>query len=390
MLARVMPVWGLVTIMANACGGGRTALYDGGALGMAQGRGDAGSKAQAGQCPSGTEPHQVGLTTPVKLDLLFMIDDSGSMEQEQANLARNLPRLIGELQNLPNGFPDLHLGVVSSDMGAGTAFLGLECGTPLGDGGLLQVRDGCGLDPKNGRYLIAQEGGSRTNFDGDIADVFGCLAKLGTDGCYYEHQLESVRMALSGFVPGNDGFLRPDGHLAVVYITDEDDCSAPSNSRFFDAEIAGQDGSLRCALAGHVCDGAPVPATVFSTPLAHCSAAPDGGGKLFPVQTFIDEMKLLRTQSITISAIVGWPTDEATADYALGYYPDYPGRLAELPICESANGEAYPALRLQQFVAGFGPAGKLLSICQDDFRSAMDQIGQLITTTVENALVECR
>jgi hypothetical protein len=328
MLAKATLAVGIVTAMSAGCGGGRTALLnlDGGPAKPA--RDDAGNVLSPVQCPTGTEPHVVELTTPVKLDLLFMIDNSGSMEEEQANLARNFPRLIDELKNLPMGLPDLHLGVVSSDLGDGSW---------SGEGGALQVPSGCGLDPKKGRYLISQSG-SNNNFDGDIAHVFACLAELGTGGSGWEQQLASVRMALSGFVPANDGFLRPDAHLAVVYITDEDDGSA----------------------------------------------SPDSDTTLLPVQTFVDDMRLLLTQSISISAIAGWPNDYEAGTDAAG--PD----LTKSPICKSANGDAGIALRMKQFVDAFGPTGKMLSICQEDFSNAMAQIGQLVTTTVESTLVECR
>jgi hypothetical protein len=344
---------------------------------------DAGAPVPAAQCPEGTEPRTVPLDSPVKLDLLFMIDDSLSMQEEQGNLAQNVPRLIEALKNLPAGFPDLHLGVVSSDLGAGSALRSGTCARSLGDQGMLQVRSGCGLDPAKWRYLISN--GEGNNFDGDIADVFACLANLGTKGCGFEHQLQSVRRALSGVVAENNGFLRSDAHLAVVYITDEDDCSAPPNSTFFGDYTSGQDSSLRCSLFGHLCDGLPPPAAVFSTPLDHCRASSDGGGKLIPVRTFIEEMKGLPTLSVSVSVIGGWPADVSTADYAIGYDPssDTPELLAAMPICRSANGKAAVGLRLKEFVDAFGPAGKIISICQDDFSKAMAQIGELIDTTVE-------
>ena len=355
--------------------------------GATKANGDAGqaAKAQTAQCPAGTAPRVVPADAPVKLDLLFLIDDSPSMAEEQANLARNFPRLIDALKKLPAGFPDLHLGVVSSDMGAGAANLAGACGISLGNRGVLQVVSGCGLDPKNGRYLSSQNGGTQNNFDGDISEVFACMASLGTNGCGFEHQLQSVRMALSGFVSDNAGFLRSDAHLAVVYITDEDDCSAPATSTLFEGVTAGQDTSLRCSLAGHVCNGKAPPAEVFSTPLANCGAASDGGGKLIPVQTFVDEMKQLRTQSVSVSVIGGWPTDVASANYAIGYDTgsQYSDLLTSMPICDSANGKAVVELRMKQFVDAFGAAGQIMSICQDDFSNAMAQIGDLISTTVE-------
>jgi hypothetical protein len=145
------------------------------------------------------------------------------------------------------------------------------------------------------------------------------------------------------------------------------------------------DSSLRCSAYGHTCDGRPIPTSEFETPLANCSAAPDGSGQLVPVQTFVDEMKLLKTRSVSVSVIAGWPADVANASYGIGYGVEgrSPSMLASIPICESANGSAAVGLRLKQFVDAFGSAGKLISICQDDFSEAMSQIGELINTTVE-------
>jgi hypothetical protein len=348
-------------------------------------RGDAALTVATTACPPGQSPRTKELGQPVKLDLLFLVDDSPSMAEEQANLARNFPRLIAALTKMPDGFPDLHLGVVSSDLGAGLLGSGGACTQMQGKGGLLQVPDGCGIDASRGRFLFAPAVGSPGNYRGDLADAFACLARLGTTGCGFEHQLEAVRLALSGFVSGNQGFLRPDAHLAVVYITDEDDCSAPASSTMYQAPPAGQDGSLICSLAGHRCNGSAPPAAVYSTPLANCSAAPDGGGKLIPVASFVDEMRRLQTRSVSVSVIGGWPADPDQATYAIGYdaLSSRSELLSALPICRSANGSAAVGLRLQELVAAFGSAGRLISICQDDFSAAMAQVGDLINTTVQ-------
>ena len=336
------------------------------------------------ECPPGQSPRVIPAGGPIKLDLLFMLDDSPSMSEEQANLARNFPRLIDALKTMPSGFPDLHLGVVSSDLGTGNSSVPGVCGTSMGDRGALQARPGCGLDDDARPYLVSEAGGSVTNFTGDISEVFACMAKLGTLGCGFEHQMQAVRMALSGFIPDNQGFLRPDAHLAVVLVTDEDDCSAPADSTMYDGVVQEIDSSLRCSIAGHLCNGVPPPTEVFSTPLANCTAAPDGGGQLIPVQTFIDEMRRLRTQSVSVSVIAGWPQEETGATYRIGYGEDglRPDALSSLAICRSANGAAAVGLRLKQFVDAFGAAGKIISICQDDFSDAMGQIGDLINTTV--------
>ena len=60
------------------------------------------------------------------VDMLFLIDDSAFMRLPQMNLERNFPAFVAALDALPGGRPNLHIAVVSSDMGAGDGFdLGL-------------------------------------------------------------------------------------------------------------------------------------------------------------------------------------------------------------------------------------------------------------------------
>src|SRR5215467_13901890 len=51
------------------------------------------------------------------LDLLFLIDDSPSMADKQANLATNFDKFINVLDSIPGGLPNVHIGVTTSDMG---------------------------------------------------------------------------------------------------------------------------------------------------------------------------------------------------------------------------------------------------------------------------------
>src|SRR5262245_64857118 len=57
-----------------------------------------------------------------QIDLLFVIDNSGTMAEEQINLARNFPLLIRRLENLTDssGMPvnaDVNIMVTTSDFG---------------------------------------------------------------------------------------------------------------------------------------------------------------------------------------------------------------------------------------------------------------------------------
>src|SRR5436190_21216870 len=53
------------------------------------------------------------------LDIVFLVDDSGSMKDKQANLLRNFPRFMRVLEDaVPDGETlDAHVAVVSSDLG---------------------------------------------------------------------------------------------------------------------------------------------------------------------------------------------------------------------------------------------------------------------------------
>ena len=46
-----------------------------------------------------------------EVDILFMVDNSPSMDPKQAALAANFPKMIQSLQALPGGLPDVHIGV---------------------------------------------------------------------------------------------------------------------------------------------------------------------------------------------------------------------------------------------------------------------------------------
>ena len=187
-----------------------------------------------------------------EVDILVMVDNSPSMDPKQSRLAHNFPLMMQVLENLPDpsggkSLPDVHIGVVDSDMGAGGGELGSNCSRVLGDKGLLWGNDpnnpiasvaangaspqpnGCGLNSGE-RWIsdIANPSGNGKrirNYTGNLADVFSCLAlAVGIGGCGEEHQLQAVRVALNPqtltnsagavadqFNIANKGFLRQRG-----------------------------------------------------------------------------------------------------------------------------------------------------------------------------------
>jgi hypothetical protein len=152
------------------------------------------------------------------LDLLFVIDDSGTMAAEQQMLVDAFPQMISVLeayQTLNGNQLEYRVGVTTTGV---TTHYYVD-GVP---GAITAYgRDGA---------LIAPQGAEHPWIDGpgdDVAELFASVALVGTWGPAYEMPLQAMRLAIEESSPGggNDGFLREDALFAAIVITDEDDCS---------------------------------------------------------------------------------------------------------------------------------------------------------------------
>jgi hypothetical protein len=319
------------------------------------------------------------------MDLLFMVDDSSSMTPVQQNLAQNFPVFINVLQQLPGGLPNIHIAVTTSSMGAG-AFTSSVPGCMNADDGNFVNQVRAAADPAlcttshlndGEHFIIASQDGSANNFVGDLPTVFGCIAQVGANGCGYEQQLAAVETALGpNAPPGNAGFLRDYAFLGIVLITNEDDCSAPSDSHLFDPDdmSLGPLRSFRCTEYGILCDGQPPP-RMAAGPLANCGsndarAQTDPSHSLLPIQHFIDVFHQLKPspERIRVSAI-------AAATTPFNVVTDQDGIAGLEHSCMSTNGTfGDPAVRIKQLVDSFGANGGMTSICQDSYSDAISLI----------------
>jgi hypothetical protein len=354
------------------------------------------------------------------VDLLFMIDDSSSMRNSQDNLMRNFPVLMNTLQNLPGGLPNVHIAVISSDMGAGDGSIA-GCDSSGGKHGIFQytARGNCtstGLAA--GATYISNIGG-QGNYTGDLADVFTCIAAIGESGCGFEHQFAAITRALGvdGQPPPleNQGFVRPDAYLAIVMITDEDDCSASPGVPLYDTgsntNIASQLGpptNFRCNEFGHLCsDGtgtlvhpsrnAPGADVNASVSYAGCTSN-DSEGYLLSVRETANRIKALKGDDgqVMVAAITGAPSPyvvgwkaPSTADTSCGA-PSCPWPVIH-HACNAADGSfADPAVRINELVRQFGANGTTLSICADDFSPALSNIASEIVEYVNAPCIQGR
>jgi hypothetical protein len=234
-----------------------------------------------------------------KVDLLMVVDNSGSMAENQRNITAQLGPLINQLTNPPcisrmtpgGGMPhtcnpmnpddvpqypavkDLHVGVISTDLGTpGSMVPGCD-DSERGDHGLLNpIRFGPALQahlpwaPRRPNAMMAPPGFRPAACNNDtnqfpsfitfcsnaadmscdvpgsnassrdpmvFADWFKCNAAIFINGCGLEAQLESMWRALvfhdatnrPGNTSPNANFLREDALLAILMLSDEEDGS---------------------------------------------------------------------------------------------------------------------------------------------------------------------
>jgi hypothetical protein len=385
---------------------------------------------------------KVAVNNVDKVDLLFMVDNSNSMAEEQEALKAQFPKLItvlttGErMTGDPNPFPpakDLHVGVVSSDMGIPGVNFGANanCLPDGGDDGKLKHAPlGTGCDAAYPTFLSynAMMGTDKVKFAHD----FQCIASLGTGGCGFEQQLESPLKALwpsvfkdskdnvvtpnpitflsttaqgtlgRGDLPaaqgGNAGFLRNDpvtglSLIAIVVVTDEEDCSSRTTEHLKPtAQSMGtpyftQDLNLRC----------------YYNPTLMYDVA----------NRYLKGFRLLRQgneQLVVFAAITGVPTrlvDKKALDFDFSddglrnaFYDNILNDPAMQEIVDPSTNpgmgsgnltpscvrtdpagnvsKAFPPRRIVQLAKLFGENGVVQSICQEDFGAAMDAIINVI------------
>lgn len=167
-----------------------------------------------------------------KMDIIFVVDDSGSMQEEQSNLASNFP-MFAELLNtytVGNGQP-LNYRVAITTTGRDINY---QVDLGGGFGTIAQNETG-----PNGAFLNNCNNPKRwlENTDANMAQTLGCRANVGTSGASIEMPLLMSKWALAERVQDNTntGFIREDALLAVVVLTDEDDASTTENNFTMDA-----------------------------------------------------------------------------------------------------------------------------------------------------------
>lgn len=138
---------------------------------------------------------------PRPVDILWVVDNSGSMQTSQDQLAANFAAFISDFQT--KGY-DFRIAVGTSDAYSARHY---------NNNNRAKFKTGSGGDNTNTPVIIPTTP--------NLIDVFQKNVRVGITGSGDERPLDSMRMLLSN--PLNATFPRPGAYLAVVVVTDEED-----------------------------------------------------------------------------------------------------------------------------------------------------------------------
>lgn len=357
-----------------------------------------------------------------KLDILVVVDNSGSMAGPQEALAEGvrtfLPAIFGEDHQL-----DYRLAVTTTDMANpwcseedNGRFIAQSCREHLDDfiyaPGFPNEQDdratcerqcpldSLGLQPSSADgdsparvrpWLEQSASGSNIPPGVEAADVAACMLMQGVSGCGLESPLEAVASAIRRAQDPADpahGFLRTDAQLAIIILTDEADCSTADTSIFsadgdraFWSDPEGSNPtSAVCWNAGTLCTGKVegtyetcVPAD--RGPLGE-AGAPEDEAVLVPVENYhriladalTDHEPSVREPEVVVVAGVppGYGRWEQEVVYSETEDETWMHDYGIGPGCEGPTSTALPPVRLKAFVEAYPREERnLFSICQD-------------------------
>lgn len=283
-----------------------------------------------------------------QVDVLFVVDNSGTMGMEQRFVGRAMPAFESGLRDLGM---DVQVMFTTTDIGNSqcTAFQpagylpadGAPISTPCTT--RLQDFDGLGTTPDSipeactdvcptgvapGDPFVAFGGEGHNvpgvpgrdvdgdgTVDGPVSQALACLAPMGINGCGYESPLESMMQAIDPAAEWNLGerpFLRDGATLAIVLLTDEYDCSVRDHAVMEDTAFFEQDpgsgmleaSSALCWNAGVECEGPDADGTYHD-----CTAAEDT--PLQPVSRYvsylIETLRETEDKDVVMLGVLGVP-----------------------------------------------------------------------------------
>lgn len=147
------------------------------------------------------------------VDILFVVDNSGSMEQEQKDIGLKIGGFLDKIKDL-----NWQIAITTTDENAMTKS-GSDVLRAWGDG---QLRS---FDGEMGANFILKP--NSLPLVADVEKMLGDALNVGIKGSGNERGINAAYRAIerSAAASVNKDFIRADARLAVVVISDEDECS---------------------------------------------------------------------------------------------------------------------------------------------------------------------
>ncbi|MBN2360234.1 MAG: hypothetical protein JXR83_12350 [Deltaproteobacteria bacterium] len=290
-----------------------------------------------------------------EVDILWVVDNSESMEAEQRKIADRFADFFTQLINSQVNF---HIGIITTDV-AEDGKLRQYNGTPV------QSCNGCRFITKDVPCPspdVSYSGLSEAEIEARLLSdcpaqlVFRKLIQVGTDGANYEQGLTTAAMALGAEVDStgqplrnvpaeNAGFVRDTASLYLIFVSDEQDYSRGPTRYFYRLFEGYKRAGNENKIAISAITGWPVNAAVqmFSA----CAVLNTG----YDSDTGNDDPDLQSALSILDGEAGGCrdPGDSSDLGHA-----EVGGRFVEL-ACRTN--------------------GVLADICSDDYSTALDDLG---------------
>lgn len=305
-------------------------------------------------------------------DILFVVDTSPSTDGMLADVGEMAPAMLGSLDfalvNAQGYGPRLHIGVITPDLGTGR--YGLTNCTEGGDQGEVQTVTGSGCPDLVGTHIVVEENVVQNmGWVVDVSTAVQCLIDGQMErepGCSFKQPLAAVAKAIDvQQTPFNAEFFRPSAGLAVVLMTDEDDCSASTDALYDpNDQSLGALSSFRCFEWGVTCD------EDVRTPGQKNACRPRTaaeGGLLYEPGQLAEMIFAHKSQSSLVFATVAQPADPVVV--ALN-------NLSEPYVQSSCGGSGVPGVRLAAFLEQFGDFGLEDSVCAPQLPDLLFRISE--------------
>jgi hypothetical protein len=178
------------------------------------------------------------------VDVLYIIDNSPSMYDEQQTLIANFGTFSADMQAALAEVDSYHIGVITTDDFGTEGIFDDGYDTVNQSFPECQELGGLVIEAHSGSCLPFADGSNFITEADDLVTKFSCIANVGEDGDSDEKVGDALIAMIQSQVGNNnvsacnEGFFRTDALLVLVILTDENDVSSTGPTEWYQAVVA--------------------------------------------------------------------------------------------------------------------------------------------------------